>query len=31
VIMSITLLLVVFSVLVSVILLSVDRHLHRFT
>lgn len=31
VIMSITLLLVVFSVLVSVILLSVDRYLHRFT
>jgi NitT/TauT family transport system permease protein len=31
VIMSITLLLVLFSVLVSVILLSIDRYLHRFT
>lgn len=31
VIMSITLLLVLFSVLVSVILLAVDRYLHRFT
>jgi hypothetical protein len=30
VIMSVTLLLVLFSVLVSVILLSIDRYLHRF-